>query len=181
MSYRGWVPKKVLTEEQYIAFIEEARKLNQYWSSLLLFIAYSGCRVSEAASLRWEHVDLKEGMALIWRSKANKSRRVPIKPEVVRLLKERAKDRGWVWPSKRGEGHVSERAIHYRVRKIGERIGVPDLHPHVLRHTVATLMLTKGVSPAVVRDLLGHSTLAITDVYSHAYPKQLKRAVSVLP
>ncbi|MEM3740658.1 MAG: site-specific integrase [Candidatus Korarchaeum sp.] len=180
--YRGWVPKKLLNEEQLLAFISEAKKLNNFWSSLLLFIAYTGCRVSEAVSLRWENIDLNEGVALIWRSKGERSRRVPLKHDLVKLLSERRRDEGWVWPSKRNKNsHINVRSVHYRVKKIGERIGVKDMHPHVLRHTVASLLLAKGVPPTVVRDLLGHASLAVTDVYSHTYPKQLRAAINVLP
>ncbi len=49
--------------------------------------------------------------------------------------------------------------------------GLPDIRFHDLRHTCATLLLTKGVHPKVVSELLGHSSIAITlDTYSHVIP-----------
>jgi integrase len=48
---------------------------------------------------------------------------------------------------------------------------VPDVHFHDLRHTCATLLLTKGVHPEIVSEMLGHSSIAITlDTYSHVIP-----------
>jgi len=48
------------------------------------------------------------------------------------------------------------------------RAGLPDIRFHDLRHTCATLLLTKGIHPKIVSELLGHSSIAITlDVYSH--------------
>jgi len=181
-----WVPKLILTEEQWEAFVEEAKKLDDYWASLLLFIAYTGCRVSEAATLLWERVNFETREALIWRSKRGKSRYVPLHPIVIKYLnKIKPKEpRGWVWPSRKPKrtkrGHVSTRAIEYKIKEIGERIGVRNLHPHALRHTVASLMLAKGVDPPTVRDILGHSSLQVTDIYSHAYPEARKRAIMVL-
>ena len=49
-----------------------------------------------------------------------------------------------------------------------EKAGLPGIRFHDLRHTCATLLLTKGVHPKIVQELLGHSTIAITlDTYSH--------------
>jgi integrase len=51
------------------------------------------------------------------------------------------------------------------------RAGVRDVHFHDLRHTCATLLLTKGVHPKIVSEMLGHSSIAITpDIYSHVIP-----------
>jgi integrase len=51
------------------------------------------------------------------------------------------------------------------------RAGLPDIRFHDLRHTCATLLLSKGVHPMFAQELLGHATIAITlDAYSHAIP-----------
>jgi integrase len=51
------------------------------------------------------------------------------------------------------------------------RSGLPDIRIHDLRHTCATLLLTKGVHPKIVSEMLGHSSVAITpDTYSHVIP-----------
>ncbi len=52
-----------------------------------------------------------------------------------------------------------------------KRAGLPDMRFHDLRHTCATLLLTRGVHPKIVSEMLGHSSIAITlDTYSHVIP-----------
>jgi integrase len=56
-------------------------------------------------------------------------------------------------------------------KPILKRIGLPDIRLHDLRHTCATLLLSRGVHPKFVQELLGHATIAITlDTYSHVLP-----------
>ena len=61
------------------------------------------------------------------------------------------------------------------------RAGVPDIRFHDLRHTCATLLLTKGVHPKIVSEMLGHSSIAITlDTYSHVIPGMQEVAASAM-
>ena len=58
-----------------------------------------------------------------------------------------------------------------QLRKALERAGVPRIRLHDMRHTAATSLLTAGVHPKLVQDMLGHSTIITTmDVYSHVMP-----------
>ena len=61
------------------------------------------------------------------------------------------------------------------------RAGLPDIRFHDLRHTCATLLLTKGVHPKIVSEMLGHSSIAITlDTYSHVIPGLGEVAVAAM-
>ena len=58
-----------------------------------------------------------------------------------------------------------------RWKPLLRRAGLPDIRFHDLRHTCATLLLTKGVHPKIVSEMLGHSSESITlDIYSHVIP-----------
>ena len=60
---------------------------------------------------------------------------------------------------------------HGHWKPLLQRAGLPDIRFHDLRHTCATLLLTKGVHPKIVSEMLGHSSIAITlDTYSHVIP-----------
>ena len=60
-----------------------------------------------------------------------------------------------------------------------ERCGLARMRVHDLRHTAATYLLTRGVNPKVVQELLGHSTVTLTlDVYSHVLPGMQEEAAS---
>ena len=62
-----------------------------------------------------------------------------------------------------------------------ERAGLPDIRLHDLRHTCATLLLSRGVHPKFVKELLGHATIAITlDTYSHVLPSMSDQTATAM-
>lgn len=66
-------------------------------------------------------------------------------------------------------------------RALRVRAGVPAVRMHDLRHTAATLMLSRGVHPKIVSEMLGHSTVAITlDLYSHVTPTMQREAAAAM-
>jgi integrase len=66
---------------------------------------------------------------------------------------------------------VSKCSVLRGGKPLPRRAGLPDIRFHNLRHTCATLLLTKGVHPKIVSEMLGHSSVSITlDVYSHVIP-----------
>ena len=68
-----------------------------------------------------------------------------------------------------------------RFKPLLERAGLPHFRFHDLRHTCATLLLTKNVNPKVVSEMLGHSSIAITlDTYSHVLPTMQESAARAL-
>jgi integrase/recombinase XerD len=183
-----WVPKEFLPEEDFKRFCERAKEENLFWSSLLLFLAFTGCRVSEAVKLKWEDINFKDSVARIWKSKGQRSRWVPLKDEVLQLLQKRREallkkmkeqeiQQKYVWPGR--NGHITRLAVYRKVQKIGQELGI-KIHPHTLRHTFLTLLINKGVPIHVVKEIAGHSSLAVTGVYLHTSPTQLKKAVEVI-
>jgi integrase len=61
------------------------------------------------------------------------------------------------------------------------RAGLPQIRPHDLRHSVASILLARGVHPKVVSDMLGHATIALTlDTYSHVIPSLQQEAARVV-
>ena len=81
------------------------------------------------------------------------------------------RDRGLVFPNTIG-GYADYTNLTPRhFKPLLRRAGLPDVRFHDLRHTCATLLLTKGVHPKIVSEMLGHSSVSITlDVYSHVIP-----------
>ena len=69
--------------------------------------------------------------------------------------------------------------VYDLVKRIGKKIGRPDVTVHAFRHTCASLLLAAGEHPKVLQDLLGHSSITVTmDLYSHVMPGLRERAVS---
>lgn len=178
--------------------------------ALIVVLAHCGLRRGEALALRWEDVDLEAGRIAVrgslGRTRANglsigqtktaKSRRVvPLTPLAADALRQRrtaaAAERlraGSAWVDSRHvfsteDGRpLDPRNVNRWVKKLPGAAGlVGALHPHVLRHSTATVMLEAGVAVPVVGDLLGHSSYSITaDVYSHVLDRMKTDAVQVL-
>ena len=79
-------------------------------------------------------------------------------------------DQGLIFPGVHGQP-MRPWTLTRKLQRILERVGVPHIRFHDLRHTCATLLLGKGVHPKFVQELLGHATITITlDTYSHVIP-----------
>lgn len=128
----------------------------------------AGPRVAELCGLRVEDVDLGAGNLSIIRGKGDKDRRVKIGPKLATVLSAWIGTRttGWLFPGPGGR-QLSERTFQVRLDKLAKRAGIAQrVHPHILRHCFATALLKKGVNLRVIQRLLGHSSVAITEIYT---------------
>ena len=136
-----------------------------------------GLRVSELCGLDCDRVNLEEGFILVV-GKGSKERVVPISGEAHRALsayictgrsalsmKARVSTRA-VFLNARG-GRISRQSVFRMVQKRGLECGIPNLHPHVLRHSCATHMLDGGADLRIIQDMLGHSDISTTQIYTH--------------
>ena len=89
----------------------------------------------------------------------------------VQILGDRCQDQGLVFATDTG-GPINPSNLRQRsFASLLKRAGLPHMRFHDLRHTCATLLLSRGVHPKFVQELLGHATIAITlDTYSHVIP-----------
>lgn len=143
-----------------------------------------GLRVSELCGLDCDHVDLQEGFVLVM-GKGGKERIVPLSGEAARtmqryleegrpqLLKPYAAPTSAVFLNARG-GRFSRQSVFKLVQRCGLQIGVKNLHPHSLRHSCATHMLEGGADLRVIQDMLGHSDISTTQVYTHVQRSHIK-------
>lgn len=143
-----------------------------------------GLRVSELCGLDCDRVDLQEGFVLV-RGKGGKERIVPLSGEAARtvqryleegrsqLLKPYATPTTAVFLNARG-GRLSRQSVFKLVQRCGLQIGVKDLHPHSLRHSCATHMLEGGADLRVIQDMLGHSDISTTQIYTHVQRSHIK-------
>lgn len=159
------------------------------WPHLACFIAlalHTGCRKSELMRLEWRRVDLERGL-LSLEAKHTKSRRrrsVPLN-EAARSALRRLGE--WVDAHCAGSPWVFARSNGQRLTTLQKgfkaacaRAGIEDFRVHDLRHTCASWLVMAGVSLSVVRDLLGHSSISVTERYAHLAPEQVRSAVQLL-
>jgi integrase len=152
--------------------------------ALYVLAITTGMRQGELLGLRWQDVDVeRRRLQLVRQLKTRQSRRAVVLSElaVTALVEHRQRqaaererqgagweERGLVFPNTVG-GPLDPHNLRQRsFFPLLERAGLPRIRFHDLRHSCATLLLSEGVHPKIVSDLLGHSQIGITlDLYSH--------------
>ncbi len=149
--------------------------------ALLETLYSTGIRVSELTGLNLEDVDHISG-AVIVRGKGKKERLCPIGDTALKTIRAYLSKR----PKKLKNPYavfVSQKATRLTVRHV-DRLLVqyvrqaglpPSISPHSLRHTFATHLLDRGADLRSVQELLGHSSLSTTQIYTHITPQRLKK------
>ena len=126
---------------------------------LLLMMYRHGLRVSEAIALRREHVNMNEAKLWVQRLKGSLSVEHPIYGRELRAIKRYLAQREdrlpWLFISERGQP-LTRQAVNYLIRQAGERAGLPDLHPHMLRHSCGFYLANSGQDLRLIQDYLGH-------------------------
>lgn len=177
--------------------------------ALYVLALTSGMRQAELLGLKWRDIDLdgawlqvratlqKVGGRFIFTApKTQRSRRrVALTAAAVEALKRhRARQEGerlalgpaWqnndlVFPNAVGGPMEGRFVLRHYFRPLLKRWGLPPIRFHDLRHTTATLMLSQGIHPKVVSEMLGHTTIGITlDIYSHVLPEMQREAADTL-
>ena len=172
---------------------EEARRLIDcavgFDSCVVDFIElalYTGCRKGELLQLRFFNVDWRRRILTIegQTTKSGRTRYLPLSQGALAVLKRRrhfrdvyCPDSPWVFCKRGGERCRTFRAIFRKVLKLA---GIEDFRIHDLRHTFASWLVSEGVELAKIRDLLGHSSIKMTERYAHLAPNRLHEAVGKL-
>lgn len=146
--------------------------------AMLATMLLGGLRCFEVIGLRPRDVDLKDYLLRV-RGKGDKDRVVPIEPALERdLLAWRAiRPPGPRFFSTLAGNPVGDRYVRRMVERYALKAGIKqDVHPHLLRHTCATVWLNeRGLSLREVQLLLGHSRISTTELYLHASVPDLVR------
>jgi integrase/recombinase XerD len=147
--------------------------------AILVTFLFTGVRLSELVGLDAGDVDMKGNCLRIW-GKGSKERLVPMH-EVVRLalapLMASLPHDAPVFRQKDGS-RMTARMVGYVVEKAIRQSGLSQrITPHKLRHTFATQLLHRGARLLEIKELLGHSRLATTSIYTHTHVDRLRRAV----
>jgi len=144
--------------------------------AVLELLYAAGLRVSELCGLDRGDIDLR-GRTVTVLGKGGKQRRVPVHDAAVAAL------RGWLEDGRDsmdgppGAAFVNRRGARLGprdVRRILDRRALSPTHPHALRHTYATHLLDGGADLRVVQELLGHASLATTQIYTHVSKERLR-------
>lgn len=189
------IRRAVWTTAQTTAFLS-ATAADPRFGAAWPIVAWTGLRRAELLALRWADLDLDRAILTVRRetTKTDAGRRSVLLPEAVvaalRTHRTRQRERrlaagGWHDADvvfDRGDGRpLTESMWHDAFRSAVDRIGLPAIRPHDLRHGHATHALEAGVHPKIVQERLGHASIATTmDLYSHATVAMQAPAVAAL-
>ncbi len=168
---------KYLSEDEVKRLLEAAREDPRDYAIISLLV-YSGLRVSELCNLRLEDVDFEERVIYVRSGKGDKDRIVVVSQPVIDAIENylytREDDMEYLFSSRKSE-RISRVQVFRIVKKYAEMAGIKkDVTPHVLRHTLATTLLRRGVDIRFIQQFLGHSSVATTQIYTHVDDALLK-------
>jgi integrase len=205
------VPKRheiqPLTPEQAQRLLRAARE--HKLETLLTLALATGMRRGELLGLRWQDIDFEVGCLHVRHSVGRVGRYGMIKSEpktqrgrrkimlpafVLEALRQHQQQQhaareeaGSDWQEKdivfagRNGKYFDLNGLDYHFKRLLKSAGLPNIRFHDLRHSAATILLSMGVHPKVVQELLGHSNISITlDIYSHVLPSIQQEAMNKL-
>ena len=171
---------KVITAEEINIILSE--NLNKREKVILELLYGCGLRVSELVNLKIHDIDIS-AKYLQCTGKGSKERIVPIGSKALHAIKMYIKERDFILQKTRKtsknlllteEGkNITRQEVYNFIHKLGEKIH-KSISPHTLRHTFATHLLENGADLRVVQELLGHSDVSTTQLYTHISKKRLK-------
>ena len=181
---------KYLSEEDVVALIQNAPKINRRMQPLLELLYASGMRVSELVGLPLTAV-LQEGQMVMITGKGGKQRMVPLNDIAYRRLdnwlidgRNRFLSRGskskWLFPSSSGTGHYTRDGFYKAQKELALECDIDPkrVSPHVLRHSFASHLVAHDADLRSVQKMLGHSDIATTEIYTHVMEDRLKKIIS---
>jgi integrase/recombinase XerD len=159
---------------------------------LLELLYATGMRVSELVSLPARVLD-QEGRFLMIRGKGNKERLVPLSHAAIAALKiygrlqaaekanakEAPPESPWLFPAASKEGYLPRQVFARDLKDLAIRASLAPsmISPHVMRHAFASHLLANGADLRVVQELLGHSDISTTQIYTHVLEERLHQLV----
>jgi len=178
---------------------------DEEWSSMILFGLYTGQRLGDIATLTWQNVDLVNGEVRLVTRKTGRTQLLPIAPPLRKHLEKLPSSdevtaplhhRAFATVARQGKtGNLSNQFADIladaglREKKAHRTSGVGRGHGssrgglsfHSLRHTAVTMMKEAGIPAAVVMELVGHDSEAMSEHYTHVGADALRRAAEALP
>ncbi|MGC9417974.1 MAG: tyrosine-type recombinase/integrase [Rhodovulum sp.] len=178
-KFREEEKKRYLSDEEQMRLgevlaeaLEEGTETIYVVSAILLLI-YTGCRLNEILTLRWDyvtshHLELPD-------SKTGR-RRIPLPREAHDLLMELPREEGNPFVILGGVDGQPLVNLQKPWRRIRARAGIEDVRIHDLRHTYASVAMKDGIDPFTLKEIMGHKNLTTTLRYAHLADEAVQRA-----
>lgn len=178
-----------ISEIELRSILEKTKE--EYLKDLSITAFYTGMRQGELVNMKWLWIDLKQNQITVhcsehFTTKSKKERIIPINPNLKTILINRypkifnIKNDDYVASRMKGI-KLNEDFVSKKFKKSVRAANLDDkIHFHTLRHSFASLLVQRGVSLYVIKELLGHEDLTTTQIYSHLKQHNLRDAVNLL-
>lgn len=192
--YKENARKRYLTGEELArlgAAINEAqededpeKRITRHHALLFRLLLFTGCRLNEILTLKWEHVDLENGVLLLPDSKTGE-KTVVLSAPALQLLREAPRVAGnpyVIAAAHRGPGRIPTHASNIsRVwDRVRTRAGLSNVHVHDLRHTFASVGAGRNLGLPLIGALLGHTQAQTTLRYAHLQTDPMRQAADLI-
>ena len=156
---------------------------NKDWQLVVLLGCRAGLRRGEIAKLKWQDVDFKNNQLYIAPDKTEKHRYIPIADDLRKALEKAKKERKknvYVINVGDTDNRADKDYLGAYYRKATHDLPF-NCFLHKLRHTFASHLVQAGIDLYRVKNLMGHSSITMTEIYAHLAPADLKSAIKALP
>jgi site-specific recombinase XerD len=170
----------ILTITEVRQLIDCVRNLKH--KAIIALMYSSGLRLNECATLKPSHIESHRMKVRVEQGKGKKDRYTILSCQTLDILRQYFKcSRPRKWLFEGTHGHLSKRTIGLVIWKACIKAGINKrVTPHTLRHCFATHLLEQGVSLQVIQQLLGHSSIKTTTIYTHVSSVMLDKVISPL-
>lgn len=194
---KGDTGVKCCSAEDLVKICDQLKSEPFVWQVLVRFLIDTGVRVGECTGLLWNNVNLETGTVKIDGSltyspnkgvfrgptKNGKAREFKVDSDIISMLKvlkaqqEHSIQSEYVFTQSRSANPIHPQSPLRFLKRLGKKCGIENLHPHMLRHSFASIAITNGADIASVSEKLGHSDKAVTlRMYTHATPESIDAA-----
>lgn len=185
----GFKLPEVLTVEEIdtiIATVDMSKKEGQRNRAILETLYSCGLRVSELCNLKLSELYFNEGFIKV-EGKGSKQRLVPISPRAIKEIKYWLLDRNvgkikkgfedYVFLARWGNS-ISRIMVFHLIKELAEKAGITkNISPHTFRHSFATHLLEGGANLRAIQCMLGHESIATTEIYTHIDRNMLRSEI----
>ena len=172
--------REFLTEQEINQLRAAARRHGRHGhrdDTLILMMFRHGLRVSEAIALRWEQVDLRQGLLHVRRLKQGIPATHPLRGIQLRALRQLQRDyppTQYVFVSER-QTPLTARTVNHIIARAGDLAQLNlTIHPHMLRHSTGFYLANKGQDTRAIQAYLGHANIKNTVIYTQLSPQRFK-------
>lgn len=168
---------RILDVDQITGLLEIKPQSNLEFRDLAMWELFysSGLRLSELVNLRMEDLDINDCSLVVIQGKGGKTRILPIGRKALKAINDwlavrnglSTPEQSALFVSRHGK-RLAARSVQARLQQWCKKLGFPQpVHPHMLRHSFASHLLESSGNLRAVQELLGHSQIATTQIYTH--------------